>query len=410
MRALGVLGGIAALLAAVVLVAWLSDFGLQQAGPGVESKPPAAKSDPTRNEKGEYLVNPFKKPTKGPFPRLEVDEKEFKFGKMKYDPNPDFPGASHEFVVRNVGEAPLLLARGPSTCQCTMAALEEKLEVPPGGSTNITITWKPTSPAEEFSKGASIWTNDPSLFDSEQGTSDGKIMFTVSGTVAPGVEFDPPTFSLGALDETKPTTITSHVYSKVVEDLEASVKKTSSQYVTAEMRPMTEEELKERSAVSGWVMTGEIDPKLPVGRVRESIVLSTNDTVTPEFTLSISAQRQGPISLAGRYWNNGGMYVDFKHFRASEGRETQLNLYAARHEEPLELTLVERRPEYLEVVATRDAEFPEPDRERVAILVRVPPGSPPDRLLGQEAGLVRLATNREDVPEVKFYVVYESTE
>ena len=38
----------------------------------------------------------------------------------------------------------------------------------------------------------------------------------------------------------------------------------------------------------------------------------------------------------------------------------------------------------------------------------VPAGRAPERLVGRDAGLVRLKTNREDVPEVKFHVAIES--
>lgn len=411
MRIVAIVGGVTALIAAIVVVAWLSNIGFQMTGPSTGPKSRFHVPVSEKNAEGEYLTNPFSRPAKGPFPKVEVSELEFDFGLMKYDPNPDTKGDSHVFVVRNVGEGTLWLARGPSTCQCTMSSLEDKVQVPPGGSTEVTVTWKPTGPDEHFSKSASLWTNDPALFEKgESETGDGKITLTVKGQVLTSVEVDPATFSLGTLDETRPTTMTAHIFSRAVSDLGVTVKETSSRYVTAELAPMDETQLQERKALSGWVLTGRIDPTIPVGRVRESITLATTDDIHPELSLSISAQRQGPLSLAGRFWNNAEMVLDFRKFRAADGCETTLSLYAAKGAEPLQLTLLEQRPPELKLTIARDEEFPDPDRERLTIHVQVPPGLPPDRLIGREAGFVRLATNRPDVPELKFHVIYESTE
>ncbi len=412
MRIVAVVGGVTALIAAIIVVAWLSNIGFKMTGPSTGPKSRFHVPVSEKNAEGEYLTNPFSRPTKGPFPKVETTERVFDFGLMKFDPNPDSKGDSHVFVVRNVGEGTLWLARGPSTCQCTMNSLEDKVQVPPGGSTEITVTWKPTGPDDNFSKSASIWTNDPTLFetDTESEPGEGKLLFTVKGKVLHGVEVDPTTFSLGTLNETQPTIITAAIFSRVASDLGVSVKETSSRYVTAELAPMDKAQLQQRKALSGWILTGRIDPTIPVGRIRESITLTTTDNLHPEVSLSISAQRQGPLSLAGRFWNNADMLVDFRKFRAADGCETTLSLYAAKGAEPLQLTLLEQRPPELKLTIARDEEFPDPDRERLTIHLQVPPGLPPDRLIGKEAGYVRLATNRPDVPELKFYVIYESTE
>ena len=64
--------------------------------------------------------------------------------------------------------------------------LKDRVEVPPGESTTITVTWTPEFAAEDFSKGASIWTNDPALFAEGSQSKDGKILFEVKGDVIDG--------------------------------------------------------------------------------------------------------------------------------------------------------------------------------------------------------------------------------
>jgi len=178
--------------------------------------------------------------------------------------------------------------------------------------------------------------------------------------------------------------------------------------VTADIHPATPEELQELSAVAGFRIDGKIEPKLPVGRVTEKLTLSTSDDVRSELEISINAMRQGPISIAGRFWNNAEQYIDFQRFPAEKGIETTLYLYAAKQEPPFEIKLAEVQPAGLEVTAELDSEYAEPERERYLIKVKVPAGRAPERLYSKDAGFVRFETNNADVPAIKFHVIYES--
>ncbi len=411
MRLFTYLGVVLCLVLAIVLVFWMSGLG---AGTVAQPGGVAAETEPGKNSKGEYEKNPFGKPGKGPQPWAEVESVEYDFGMMKFplvdrdgDGKPD--GDSHTFVVKNVGEGVLKLARGPSTCQCTMSDLKDIVEVPPGGSTNITVTWEPEFATDEFSKAATVWTNDPHWFGPDSPSSDGKVQFTVKGQVVQAVEVEPAQFSLGTLVEQQPTTFETEVFSRVDSGLEVSFKSSTSQYITVELEKVTDaEKMEERKALVLWRVKGNIEPRLPVGRVKESVVLATNDETRPEISLQVEAQRQGPMSIAGRYWNNGYTMVDFGRFSAEKGIETTLSLYSAKLDPPLELKLVSVEPEGLVVTTERDTAYADPDRERYLIKIQVPAGHPPERRVSQEAGLVRLETNLADAPEVKFHIVYES--
>ncbi|MFV0444952.1 MAG: DUF1573 domain-containing protein [Planctomycetaceae bacterium] len=407
MRALATVAGLALIGGAIALV-------LRIGGSGGVSGPVAANAE-GKNTEGEYVNNPFTAASGGDVPKLESTETEFDFGIMKFplvdgdDPDTEPDGDSHVFTISNVGKGVLKLAKGPSTCQCTMSEMQgDRLELQPGESTKVTITWKPEVTADPFEKGASIWTNDPALFASDSEWKDGRIMFKVKGRVLNAVDVDPGALFLGVLAETEPTKFESLVYSIARDDLDVSIEKTSSEFITAKVEPATPEQLKERSALSGAVIRGEIAPKLPVGAVREQVTLSTNDPNRPELAISIEAQRQGPVSIAGRYWNNAYTMVDFDKFEAAKGIETSLYLYTAKLEQPIELKIVEVRPEGLEVTAEQDSAYADENRDRFKITVKVPPGRPPERLLGKEAGLARFETNIPDVPSIKFHIVYES--
>src|SRR5690606_2024160 len=95
-------------------------------------------------------------PTSGA-PRIEViGGEEFDFGVME-------PGGegTHQFVVRNVGTAPLELDIIGSTCKCTVGTLQQET-VAPGEQTEIELRWVANTNSEEFGQTATLKTNDPS--------------------------------------------------------------------------------------------------------------------------------------------------------------------------------------------------------------------------------------------------------
>ncbi|MEZ6066227.1 MAG: DUF1573 domain-containing protein [Planctomycetaceae bacterium] len=406
MRFATIFGGIASLLVAGWLVIWLST---QQVAPVVKETPePTTPLDPAKDVMKE---NPFEEP-KGPkLPKLEVSEREFNFGILGFQPNKDdYVGTQHDFVIKNVGDAPLKLAKGPSTCQCTLSTLTD-LEVAPGESTVVSLEWFPTAVTEEFSKQATIWTNDPTLWkEAEKNHAQpGQLLLDVKGKVVNSVVAEPTSFSIGTLIEGEPTVLTGYVSSQTRDDLEVSVKGTSSEHVTAEVFPLTDEELANgKNILSGVRLVCTIQPRMSMGRVRESVTLTTNDAVVPEVVVSIEAQRQGPISIAGRSWNSAYSYLDFGTFRASQGAQTILSLYIAKGSAPIELKLVDHSPSELQISFERDDDFEEEEREHHRLKIVVPPDAPPSRLMGKDAGEVVIQTNLEELPELKFRVAYES--
>jgi hypothetical protein len=404
MRFTAAAGGLVSLAAAFALVVWLTG-GTSRSG--IDAKSPEAK-DPAKDE---FPSNPYPKITQGPAPKVEVESSEHEFGLMKLGDE-----GAHDFVVKNVGDAPLKLAKGPSTCQCTMSALSE-LVVPPGGSTVVTLTWKPEGVNEAFRKQATIWTNDPSLWEKtdESFRGEGEIVFTVSGKVFNSVEVEPSEFTLGTLDETQPTVVEAHVFSRVTKDLEVSLQETSSEVIDVEIESVPAEKLKEKDALTVYLVKCTIEPRLSVGRVRESITLKTNDNITPIVTIGITGFRQGPVTIGGRYWNQAYSMIDFENFDAAQGVATTLNVYTPQGDEKLGLELASKKPEWLEVEVESHGLEPElpslPDEDRRewhSIKVRVPPGRPPERLIGSDAGTLVFKTNLEEVPEIKIRVVYES--
>jgi len=151
----------------------------------VQPEPPPA----PKPEAGEIVYqNPFDLKAPGPHPKVVVPESHFEFGVMSLGGE-----QSHEFEIRNEGDAPLKLAKGKILCKCTIPTLDTGA-IPPGGSTKVQLTWKPTAAEKEFRKEADIWTNDPKI---------PMIKFSIRGSVYGDPEVTPGEFGVGVIPRDK---------------------------------------------------------------------------------------------------------------------------------------------------------------------------------------------------------------
>jgi hypothetical protein len=66
----------------------------------------------------------------------------------------------HTFVIRNLGDEPLTLSRGATSCKCAVSELKND-KIGPGESTDVTLEWHLTTEGEQFRQTADIYTNDP---------------------------------------------------------------------------------------------------------------------------------------------------------------------------------------------------------------------------------------------------------
>ena len=98
---------------------------------------------------------------------------------------------AHAFVIRNQGDTPLKLSRGPSTCSCTVSNLPDE-PIPPGGRADINVGFSDAAKKDElktgaFSESVAIRTNDP---DREN------VFLKLSATVRRPLEIKPSPITL----------------------------------------------------------------------------------------------------------------------------------------------------------------------------------------------------------------------
>jgi hypothetical protein len=114
--------------------------------------------------------------------RAKVDEQHYDFGTMQRGTS-----KSHDFKITNLGDAPLKLRGGTTTCKCTLSEVSEK-PIPPGESTKVHVQWAAKADNGPFRQTANVLTNDP-LNSTLELTVEGKIM-SASGVEPPDLLFD----------------------------------------------------------------------------------------------------------------------------------------------------------------------------------------------------------------------------
>lgn len=115
------------------------------------------------HEMGEGPSIPFL-PRNQPQPKIQVPEKSFDFGTI----GPQ-DVVEHEFIIRNVGEAPLTISRAYTTCGCTMAEISARV-IQPGQVATVKIIFDAgfhDTAGQTVRRGLMIENNDPSQSQAE---------------------------------------------------------------------------------------------------------------------------------------------------------------------------------------------------------------------------------------------------
>jgi hypothetical protein len=176
----------------------------------------------------------------------------------------------HTFIIRNAGQAPLRLTRGPSSCACTVTKLPDQ-PVPPGGRADVTMAISESAKRDQlkpgpFSRDIHVLTNDPDHPD---------IALAVRGTVNRRVNVVPSPVTL-ALDSSKPLSpqersFEAWVYSERWEGFELSVARASQPQMQWHIEPATAAKLKELQARHGYRVVVTLPPEMAEGHFAEWI-------------------------------------------------------------------------------------------------------------------------------------------
>jgi hypothetical protein len=335
----------------------------------------------------------------GPRPIVSIDETSYEFGTME-----EGKSMSHDFVVFNRGTQPLKLEKGDTTCKCTLSELQDNV-IQPGESATVTLEWRAEAGPGPFRQTATILTNDPLRPELD---------LVVNGEITQGISIDPTELVFTALPSNDSVSAKATIWSYFAEDLQITSKKFESSEgdrqfeVTCE--PASQDELKKKEAKSGLVITVTSKPGLPLGPIRQKIVLETNVESRPTLEIPIQGTVTSDISVIGPRWNASTGTLRLGLIESDAGVEQTLKLVTrGPHRDSIEFELESKEPELLEVEIGDREVFSGGSVSQVPVTIRVPKNTPPVDHSGTRLGKlaqVRLKTNHPDVPQVRLLVQF----
>ena len=219
-------------------------------------------------------------------PKVELpDGNEHDFGIMQ----PDEEG-EHIFRVKNVGDAPLTLKIGASTCKCTVGTLENE-SLAPGEETEVKMAWTVKTNETTFGQSAELRTNDPTQV---------AIRFEITGKVVRQVQLVPETLTFKEVASGEPIDLELKVYSYMGEEIELGQPRFTSDEMNElaefEVTPMEIEEndAEHAEATQAFLVKATIAPGLDQGPVSQNMVMPFNkvgeESVSNDADVSVDGE------------------------------------------------------------------------------------------------------------------------
>ncbi len=209
-------------------------------------------------------------------PTLSLSEEEWDFGKIKEDERP-----VHIFTLSNTGREELIIERVRASCGCTATMLSSD-HLPPGGSSELKVTFNPTGYSGLVKKDIYIESNDPASPQKKL-----TIIAEVEPIPSPQAFFSNSQWELGLISQGEKPTFNFIIENKgeldlVIEKIDAS------EYVKYEVEvPLNILPGEKREIIFTYDSTLH-----EVGSVRESVRLYCNDPKRKALSLRIEGYIQ----------------------------------------------------------------------------------------------------------------------
>lgn len=327
-------------------------------------------------------------------PRAEVPSTDFDFGTMER-----FSTRNHEFWVANVGQAPLKLTLGETSCACTISGLDAD-SVEPGGKVPVKLKWTANNSLDWFRHSAKVQTNDPEMPEIE---------FVVRGQVIDSVEADKALVGHISMPTDESNSTTVNVFSRIKPDLQITGYQLEDAATAAHFAvEFASVAPTEPGAQSQWSVKVTVKPGLPIGPFQQKIRLSTNVPDKPQITLTVFGSVYD-IQIFGTRWDQiqGVLHLGTVDPETGGSAEVKVRVRGAQRQR-VKLAVKQKNPELLQVAI----EEPEPlaggSQLQFPVRVTVPPGPPVSYLGGVngEFGEVVLETGYPPQPELRLKVSF----
>jgi hypothetical protein len=334
-----------------------------------------------------------------PFPQAVIGERSYDFGHMETHQT-----KSHLFRIENKGRAPLVLAKGPTECKCTISNLTTH-EIPPGGLAEVEVAWTPHD-VEPFEKSAIIWTNDPNLSE---------VHFRIAGKVGRAVAVSPTAWHAGLVAEDRDGKAVGIVVSEVDAGFKILSVQPADPNVAVSYQPMTARALDRVKMVAGYEFTATVRKGIPIGNFRSHVRILTSLYPKTPIDVDLTAVRPGPIRflsavpiVGNARWNSEKAVLNLGRFRHELGCKIALPAFVSDMTGKFEVLRVKSSDSFVKVSLEPNPNQQSGGQQGIRFVFEVPPGSPPVNYFTRKPAHITVQTNHPALKNLDFDLEFVS--
>jgi len=285
-----------------------------------------------------------------------------------------FSRESHDFLIKNVGEAPLELNVKRTTCQCTTGGIE-KDRLMPGETTKISVEWEGELAEEssDFKQRAEIETNDP---------ENPLVSLVITGYISEPIRVSPPRIALGRVPCNEGATAEFRVLASEAEridvlDIDYSDADSAELYEIAFEALPEEEVRKEKGMGCGLLAKLTVKSGLSPGPINQTIRLKLRGAKESDIYVHVQGQAVGDILIASsKLFEARTNLLDFGALKRTESAKAELQVFVTgEYRQETTLSVGEVDPaEYLKVNIGPPQELNKGATIRYKVTIEIPPG------------------------------------
>ncbi|MEX2173907.1 MAG: DUF1573 domain-containing protein [Pirellulaceae bacterium] len=322
-------------------------------------------------------------------PVADAQETEYDFGTM----NPLTMG-KHEFVIRNVGQGPLNLRVGPTSCKCTVSGLDKQTAAP-GETATVTLEWN-TGKSPLYSHYATIYTNDP-----EKKSLDLRVL----GRVRMQIGADVPEIVLPSLEPDRAATAEVLLYSQIWDSFSVESLDSKLPGLAWKVEPVEPQQAPQLAATAVQKLMIALPADLLQGKFRDLLRLQIRpseanaEVQTLELPLHGTVQRRLAIYGSGI---NSDAVVELGTVTQGIGKRLKLLVKIRDREPTLPCPKLTASPEFLFVQLT-----PRSAGEAAGLYdltIEIPAGTPACQYLGNPQGTIEIETGHPRIEDLELKV------
>lgn len=310
---------------------------------------------------------------------------------------------THDWVVRNDGDAPLTLKTGAPSCSvCIKVFQVGKAELAPGEKTEVHIEWDVKTSDTEFEQSGPLETNDKNR---------PSVHLSIKGHALDTVRADRNDIHFHDLSANESVSSSVNIYSFRDDKLEVLEEEFNNpafgKYVEVSFAPLVKEEVaKEPNAKSGLKMTVKMKPGLAYGDFNEPLTVTTNQSEDP-IRFNIIGNIASDVLLMGPNVTREKLLVSLGAIPQAAGKKhTVYVLVKGPHRDETKVEIESVEPQQDFSVTLGDAIRDSAKIVRYPLTIEIPKGATPVTRMEGSYARIQLKTTHPEVKELGIRVRY----